>query len=457
MIYAKPSTSLLVVFRAYLASDHVTPATGKTIAITISKNGGAFGNPNAGATNATELSSGFYKVTLDTTDTNTSGPLAVRGAVATVDDVGVLYYVGQAPADVTHFGGTAATTSGGRPEVNTTHAAGTAWGSGAITAGSIAADAITAAKIATGAIDADAIADNAIDAGALAADCITSAKIAAGAIDAATFAADTGFIIRANTCQAGSTGTTIVLDAGASATNNLYSGLWVVTTGGTGAGQVRLITAYTGATQTATVATWITTPDNTTTFAILPAYTVLGVQGNVTGNVSGSVGSVTGAVGSVTGAVGSVTGNVGGNVTGSVGSVATGGIAAASFAAGAIDAAAIATGAIDADALAADAGTEIGTAVWASATRTLTANTNFNDPTAAAVASAVVGETITELSAIPAASPTLKQALALLYMALRNKVTVTSTNKTLFNDAGTALGAKALSDDGTTYTEAEIV
>jgi len=52
--------------------------------------------------------------------------------------------------------------------------------------------------------------------------------------------------------------------------------------------------------------------------------------------------------------------------------VADGAIDAATFAAGAINAAAIATGAIDADALAADAGTEIGTAVWASATRTLT-------------------------------------------------------------------------------------
>lgn len=104
------------------------------------------------------------------------------------------------------------------------------------------------------------------------------------------------------------------------------------------------------------------------------------------GSVTGAVGSVTGAVGSVTGAVGSVTGNVGGNVTGSVGSVATGGIAASSFAAGAIDAAA----------LAADAGTEIGTAVWATTTRLLTAGTNialakgvgvtgFNDLSAAQV------------------------------------------------------------------------
>lgn len=51
--------------------------------------------------------------------------------------------------DVSHFGGTAGTFASGRPEVNATHAAGTAWGSGAITAASIAADAITAAALAS--------------------------------------------------------------------------------------------------------------------------------------------------------------------------------------------------------------------------------------------------------------------------------------------------------------------
>lgn len=78
----------------------------------------------------------------------------------------------------------------GQVDTNVTHAAGTAWGSGAITAASIATGAITNAKFAAGAIDAAAIADNAIDAGAIAADAITAAKIANGAIDAATFAAD---------------------------------------------------------------------------------------------------------------------------------------------------------------------------------------------------------------------------------------------------------------------------
>jgi hypothetical protein len=74
------------------------------------------------------------------------------------------------------------------------------------------------------------------------------------------------------------------------------------------------------------------------------------------------------------------------------GSVGSGGITSASFAAGAITASAIAADAIDASELAAGAATEIGTAVWAAASRTLTANTNLNDPTAAAIADAVWDE-----------------------------------------------------------------
>lgn len=54
-----------------------------------------------------------------------------------------------------------------------------------------------------------------------------------------------------------------------------------------------------------------------------------------------------------------------------------------------ITAASIAADAIGASELAADAATEIGTAVWAAATRTLTANTNLNDLSAAGVRAAV--------------------------------------------------------------------
>lgn len=76
-----------------LSSDHVSAATGKTVAITISKNGAAFGNPSAGATNATEIASGWYYVDLSTTDTGTLGPLIVRGTAASCDDLGQPYAV----------------------------------------------------------------------------------------------------------------------------------------------------------------------------------------------------------------------------------------------------------------------------------------------------------------------------------------------------------------------------
>ena len=116
------STSYLVVFRAFLASDGKTPATGKTIAITVSKNGSVFNNPAAGATNATEISSGFYKFTLDTNDTGTLGPVAWRGAQADINDAGdVLNVVAAIPvANVTQWsGGSIATPfASGIPVVN---------------------------------------------------------------------------------------------------------------------------------------------------------------------------------------------------------------------------------------------------------------------------------------------------------------------------------------------------
>lgn len=342
--------------------------------------------------------------------------------------------------------------------------------------GSVASNGITAASLATGAITAAKFAAGAIDA----------AAVADGAIDRAAFAADTGLqTARSGTAQAGAS-TSITLDASASSTTDFFKHCRVRLTGGTGAGQHRLITAYNGTTKVATVTpAWATSPDNTSTFAVVAdalgdvgafrgtasagAAGYAGLDwGNVTApttsvNLSGTtistsqaVASVSGAVGSVTatvnanvtqisgdtaaadnaesffdgtgyagtnnviptvtavtnavtvtgtpavnvtqisgdataadsleaaldgtggvtitaaltgnvtgnlsGSVGSVTGNVGGNVVGSVGSVASGGISAAS----------LATDAITAAKIAADAGAEIGTAVWASATRTLT-------------------------------------------------------------------------------------
>ena len=107
---------------------------------------------------------------------------------------------------------------------------------------------------------------------------------------------------------------------------------------------------------------------------------------------------------------------VGGRMDSSVGAMA----------AAVITAAAIATDAIDADALASDAVTEI----W--------------------------GKAMTELSAAPAVTGTVLQALEWIFLLARNKLTQTATTQTLRNDADNAnLSTSTVSDDGTTFTRGE--
>lgn len=64
-------------------------------------------------------------------------------------------------------------------------------------------------------------------------------------------------------------------------------------------------------------------------------------------------------------------------------------------------------------------------------------------------------DTFAEPSGVPGATNTLVNKISWLYMALRNKVTVTATKKTFFDDGDAAEWEKDLSDDGTTYTESE--
>ena len=93
--------------------------------------------------------------------------------------------------NVTQFGGTNGTFSGGRPEVNTTHVAGTSQTAGDIIGDTNDIQARLPAALVSGRIDASvgAMAANVLTATAIAADAITAAKVADGTIDAATFAA----------------------------------------------------------------------------------------------------------------------------------------------------------------------------------------------------------------------------------------------------------------------------
>lgn len=112
------STAIRVAFYLSLSSDHVSAATGKTVPVTISKNGAAFGNPSAGATNATEIASGWYYVDLSTTDTATLGPLLVRGTCASCDDVGENFRVVDAAS--AGFDGTLSELAQAQPPKNPT-------------------------------------------------------------------------------------------------------------------------------------------------------------------------------------------------------------------------------------------------------------------------------------------------------------------------------------------------
>lgn len=314
----KQSTNVIVRIGPFVdVTDGFTPETGITLGAADEAEAlrqSAATLDISGATWAAVVGAdGWYSLTLDTTATNTVGELIV----VVQDDsecrpVSATFMVVEEAIYDALFGASA---TGALP-VSTGGIAAAAFAAGAIDAaaiadnaidagaiadnaidaGAIATGAITSAKFAAGAIDATAIADAAIDAATFAAGAITAtviadaaidaatfaagainaAAIADGAIDRATFAADTGLqTIRSNTAQAGASGT-ITLDASASATNDFYNLCWIYLTGGTGAGQVRLVTDYVGATKVASITpAWVTTPDNTSTFAVLP-FTALG-------------------------------------------------------------------------------------------------------------------------------------------------------------------------------------
>ena len=78
----------------------------------------------------------------------------------------------------------------------------------------------------------------------------------------------------------------------------------------------------------------------------------------------------------------------------------------------------------------------------------------------AACVDVITVDTISELAqAQPAATPTLSSAVMLMYMALRNRLDIDTTStdfKEIYNDAGTVIAKKTLTDDGTVYSEAKM-
>lgn len=80
-----------------------------------------------------------------------------------------------------------------------------------------------------------------------------------------------GVLLSQHGIAAAGAASSITLASTASATSATYVGSVIYISSGTGSGQVRLITAYDGATKVATVSdTWTTTPDNTSVYKVLP-------------------------------------------------------------------------------------------------------------------------------------------------------------------------------------------
>lgn len=89
--------------------------------------------------------------------------------------------------------------------------------------------------------------------------------------------------------------------------------------------------------------------------------------------------------------------------------------------------------------------------VWAAATRTLTANTNLNDPTAAAIATAVLTTQMTESYAANGVAPTLAQSVFAMHQGLFSR-SISGTTETIRKLDNSTTAFLITLNDGTSPT-----
>ena len=374
------------------------------------------------ATNeATEVgASGIYKLLLTSTEANADIVTTITKTTTTdaKTAVNVMYTATRQLLDLafpTTTGRSIDVTAAGEVGLdldNTSGALGTSnYDAFFLTAGLLATDAVTAAKIAADAIGASEIANGAIDAATFAAGAIDAAAIANSAIDAATIAA--GAIDASAIASFAITAAKIGTDA--------------ITSDKIAANAIGASEIADGAIDAGAIAADAITSAKIADFAILAI-------------------------------------NLG-----------TDAITADKVAADTIAASELATSAVQEirDSILSDSTPFLGASIAAILTDTteigvagagLTA-VPWNAAWDAEVESEVndaLDTAIAELSqAIPTATPTVRTALMLLYMALRNRLDIDTTGasdfKEIYNDAGTVITKKTLTDDGATYSEAEMI
>jgi len=379
---------------------------------------------------------GFYWVVVSsvTADAQTVNFIAATFRIVTAEGV-----TGQPKVDVAAFGGTAGTFSGGRPEVNTSHAAGTAWNSGAIGAATLASDTITAAKIAADAITAAKIATGAIDADALAADAAGEIADAVWDEDATghqtqgTFGQAIGDPVADSDTIWGLVNTNLNATVGSRATQT----------------SVDTIDDFL---DTEVAAIKAKTDQLTFSIANRVDSQVFGIENNAITAASIATGAIDAdAIADNAIDAGAIAADA---ITAA--KIADGAIDAATFAAGAITASAIAADAIGASELAADAVTEIqnGLATQAS----VDTIDNFLDTEIAAILALLDDPRSEPGQGNPPVNPDLATKIDYLYKAWRNKKTQTADTWSLFADDGTTVDQKStVSDNGTTATRGEVV
>jgi len=314
-------------------------------------------------------------------------------------------------------------------------------------------------------------------------------------------AIDAAFEVHSGTAQAGSTSTTFVMDTGADGTNdNIYRGDRIVVTAGTGVGEHGIIISYTASSRTATMSeAWVVTPDNTSEFTVVPADVDVETWNHnaVTGDgdwaemqtdLDAVLVDTEAATGVITDTEAIIADTEAVLVDTEASQTAESSILTDTEAAITeratlltdTEASQTAETSILADTELVLTDTEAAIterstlltdteAIVLDTAEIGTAGAGLTDLGAMSTAmkaeilvevNAALDTAISELGvAAPTATPTIRTGLMLLYMALRNK-TVVQTSGTdaleIYNNAGTKIASKLLTDDGSDYTEAEM-
>jgi hypothetical protein len=328
MANLKVSTARTRSFLMVQSADHISPLTGATVTVSLSKNGGAFGSPSGGAT-ASEISNGWYSIALSTTDTNTFGDLDVHAAASSGGDPTDFQdqVVGVDFTDAVRLGlsalpNAAAGANTGLPIVGSQVPNANAGASSGLLINGSNSGAVTLAGLTTGITGniTGNLSGSVGSVGNVTGD--VQGKVLGGGASTitgdgvqATLRQGQADLVWQSTRCTPETGTaqtaiagSITLRAGASAVDSVFVGSKIAIFAGTGVGQCRVIISYTGSTKIAAVdQIWTTIPDNTSQYIILfddaPACNnfqqvqsslVAGnvngsVQGNIVGNVNGRI------------------------------------------------------------------------------------------------------------------------------------------------------------------------